>query len=503
MVWERCCRNHTITNIVNPGDIGQTFYLEFPAIQKNGQAFLNSSPTAFIPIRDFACRNTPFRAAFGGTDPDGDSLVYDLVTPLRGHSSGTNFRPRPPQPAPYRRVPWLPGFDSLLQILGMEPLTVDRRTGEISFTASQPGLYVFAVRCTEYRAGVRLGEVRREFQEQVLTCPPNQTPALTLFQPSPTGSAPYVPGSVLLLPDPPASRCLTVAAVDSETNSALIFSVFAPGAPAGTLLPALSVTGGTVNSGGRRDTLRAQLCFDECFGLDGAPLRLAVVVADRACPVPHRDTVWLTVQSRFVPDSPPTIAFADDGTAAGYTVKWGEQVAFDFNGADPDFGTHVTVQGLNMNVAPLRGLGISCPRRTGDGTATTRLTWDVDCNVPPGDYELRLQTLGETCGRFLTADTVVRVTVLIGDTSRVIPPNILTPNADGLNDFFQPAVGLLPTCNAVFRQLRIFNRWGREVFSSPDRLAIWRAERASDGMYFYFLEYSDRTYKGWVELVRE
>src|SRR5687768_10988810 len=50
IVWERCCRNYTITNIysenpeVSGRAAGQTFYLEFPPVVKNGQPFVNSSP---------------------------------------------------------------------------------------------------------------------------------------------------------------------------------------------------------------------------------------------------------------------------------------------------------------------------------------------------------------------------------------------------------------------------------------------------------------------------
>ncbi|MBC7448259.1 MAG: gliding motility-associated C-terminal domain-containing protein [Hymenobacteraceae bacterium] len=506
MVWERCCRNGIIRNIVRPGDMGQTFYLEFPALRRNGQPFINSSPAAFEPVRDPACVNVSLRTPFGGIDPDGDSLVYALVTPLRGHSDTLPAlrQPQPPRPAPYRRIEWItPGFDSLNQIAGPQPLVIDSRTGELTFTASAPGLYVFAVRCTEYRNGVRLGEVRREFQELVVRCQFNEPPALTLTQLGLPGQAlPYVPGTVLQLPSPPATRCLNLYAVDQENNSRLSFQVVAPGAAPGTVLPTLSVTDGTVNPGGRRDTLVARLCFDECFGRDGTPLQLALIVTDHACPTAQRDTAWLTVQSPFVLDTPPTIAFVDGATAAGYTVRGGEQVVFDFIGVDVDSGSRVSVRGVDLTSGRLAGLGVICPRRTAEGTATTRLTWEVPCATPPGDYTLRLQAEGEVCGRARAVDTVVRVTVLPPDTSRVIPPNVITPNGDDLNDEFQPAVGIKPACGAEFRQLRIFSRWGQQVFSSPDRRAIWRAEHAAGGIYFYFLEYSDRTYKGWVEVIR-
>ncbi|MDC3924447.1 hypothetical protein KGZ05_29850, partial [Pseudomonas aeruginosa] len=79
LVWERCCRNGVITNITNPGAAWQTFYLEFPAVVKNGQAFRNSSPELISAVSDYACLNELFTFDFSGKDPDGDSLVYEMA----------------------------------------------------------------------------------------------------------------------------------------------------------------------------------------------------------------------------------------------------------------------------------------------------------------------------------------------------------------------------------------------------------------------------------------
>jgi gliding motility-associated-like protein len=182
--------------------------------------------------------------------------------------------------------------------------------------------------------------------------------------------------------------------------------------------------------------------------------------------------------------------------------KPGGIISFPFVGTDLDPLTRVTVLARDLTAGSLRGQAITCPAQTGENSASTRLTWQLDCNTPPGDYDLHIQTLSEACSRVLTRDSLIRVTVLPPDTAYTRPYNIFTPNADGLNDDFRPAAGIQPGCGQEFRQLRIFNRWGREVFSSPDRAAVWTGDKMSTGMYFYFLEYSDRTYKGWVELMR-
>src|SRR6267378_1863325 len=60
LVWQRCCRNYQITNIysnapisgdpADPNAAGQTFYLEFPPVVKNGVEFIDSSPRLFPPL---------------------------------------------------------------------------------------------------------------------------------------------------------------------------------------------------------------------------------------------------------------------------------------------------------------------------------------------------------------------------------------------------------------------------------------------------------------------
>ena len=84
-------------------------------------------------------------------------------------------------------------------------------------------------------------------------------------------------------------------------------------------------------------------------------------------------------------------------------------------------------------------------------------------------------------------------------------PNILTPNADGLNDALQPA-RLLPV--GAGGELRVFSRWGQLVFATTDLAAGWPAAGAT-GTYFYDLRLtvpagagSRPTVRGWVEVVR-
>ncbi|UHG92685.1 gliding motility-associated C-terminal domain-containing protein [Spirosoma oryzicola] len=183
MSYQTRNRNAGINNISDPSQIGFTFYLEFPALQQNGTAFNNSSPR-FAPINgEYLCLGEPFTFPFSATDPDGDELRYSLVTPLDQKGSGRtgqNNAQSIVSAGPYPDVTWLSGFNATNAIPGSPSLSINERTGQLSVTASQLGLFVFAVKVEEYRNGVKIGEVRRDFQFLVVDCPPSTVPDPTV-----------------------------------------------------------------------------------------------------------------------------------------------------------------------------------------------------------------------------------------------------------------------------------------------------------------------------------
>ncbi|GAA4357494.1 hypothetical protein GCM10023185_22260 [Hymenobacter saemangeumensis] len=80
--------------------------------------------------------------------------------------------------------------------------------------------------------------------------------------------------------------------------------------------------------------------------------------------------------------------------------------------------------------------------------------------------------------------------------------NVFTPNGDGLNDAFVPVQAPLPGA-----RLRVFSRWGQEVFSTTDPSLRWNGAGAAPGEYFYQLDYADcrsqpRQLRGTVSLYR-
>jgi gliding motility-associated-like protein len=89
-------------------------------------------------------------------------------------------------------------------------------------------------------------------------------------------------------------------------------------------------------------------------------------------------------------------------------------------------------------------------------------------------------------------------------------PTAFSPNGDGLNDVFQITIGK----NVKAVDLRIYDRWGNEVFKATDSKFRWdgtyKGELMPIGTYFYVLNAwfdngylnSNRMYKGEIALIR-
>ena len=402
---ERCCRNTSISNIVAPGNAAQTFYLEFPAVVRNGQDFRDSTPRVFPPLADYACLGELFTYDFAGQDPDGDSLVYDMVTPLNGHSSPVEPKPTAAAPAPYAEVIWGAGRSRTNQIPGSPVLSIGARTGRLTVRPAATGLFVFGVRCQEYRKGVKIGETRRDFQLQVLVCPKNTAPSLLLL-PGTAGATRYVPGRDTLRLTPDGSRCVRLRFTDSDPNSQLSLSL-RPVNYSGPLPTFTTATSGTVHVAGQPDTLVASLCFSECTNTRGKVAYLDVLVADNGCSLPKRDTVRVAFIATLPPNAAPTLT-STAGATLPLHVRPGQSLAFDLVGTDAEGDPLLFTLAGSAGFAPT-ALGASLvPQAQTGQTRRARFTWTVDCRAitdPAGQARQLLFTASSTsaCGEQQTS----------------------------------------------------------------------------------------------------
>ena len=427
---EQCCRNASISNIVNPGNAAETFYLEFPAVTRNGQSFVDSTPRLFPALSEYACLGEPFYFDFGGVDADGDSLAYELATPLNGHASINQPRPTA-TPAPYAPVVWNPGLSATNPLPGTPTLRIDRRTGRLSARPTNLGLYIFGVRCVEYRRGEKIGEVHRDFQLLVLPCSPNARPAVAVL-PGATGSRRYQPGRDTLRLGPGGSRCVRVRFSDPDLNSRLTLAV-RPVNFSGPLPSFTTASAGTVHAAGQPDTLSSTLCFPDCLDSRGQVWQVDVIVADDGCSLPKRDTVRLAFVALPPPSGPPTISSTAPG-AQPLVVRVGEVVSFEVQAAAP-FNQGVELALAGQGFAPADLGATLMPGGTGN-SLLARFRWPVDCRVLTGDSlrTFEFTAISAPCGLRQTATLKVALVVRYANAAPVLRTSVAlpVPGPDGI-----------------------------------------------------------------------
>lgn len=405
--WERCCRNNVISNVVNPQSSGMTFYLEFPAVVQNNSRFSNNSPEFSLPKGDYACINEPFVFDFGAKDVDGDQLTYKLVEPYKGNSTASRPDPARPGngqtgsfvPGPYSMVLWAPGININNVIPGSSPLRVNASTGQLTFTASKQGLYVFSVLCEEFRNGKKIGEVRRDFQLMVIDCPKNSNPKVRLREPG--KSTFYTKGQVVKV-KPTDSRCFDLAITDENLREQINLQLLPLNFP--SELVKLTPTQGAIN--GKSDTLRAQLCWEECaYNKPGEPFKLQVIASDNGCPLPRRDTLEILLDFEQKPNNIPTVTTTLANNRA--TVIARNTLNFDVTGSDLIDNDLITLEAIGRGFDLVQA-GMSFTNGSATGSITTPFVWLPDCDKVGENqiYTVDFIVKDSSCPQLQQRDTV-------------------------------------------------------------------------------------------------
>ncbi len=160
--WRECNRNFAITTVNNPGSY--CTYIEAHIDNSNG--LCNNSPVfSNIPIV-FACIGQDFNYNQGALDSEGDSLFYELVNPLENKNV---------------LVPLLPPYTATFPLSSSTPFTINAASGAIKFRPNLLQVGILAVLVKEYRNGIQIGSVMRDFQFYIQNCKTNNVPTLSGF----------------------------------------------------------------------------------------------------------------------------------------------------------------------------------------------------------------------------------------------------------------------------------------------------------------------------------
>ncbi len=159
--FAECCRSSAITTV--PLAYNDDLYV-FSLLNNTGGDCNNSSVFRNRPVLSI-CVSQMFCFNNGSIDGDGDSISYQLITPLA--AAGT--------PITYDFP-----YSNTQPVISTPPVMFNSVTGELCMVPTQTDISVFAVLVSEYRAGVLVGQVERDVQIEVQNCT-NSIPNLTGF----------------------------------------------------------------------------------------------------------------------------------------------------------------------------------------------------------------------------------------------------------------------------------------------------------------------------------
>jgi PKD repeat protein len=174
-IYQRCCRNETIFNVVRPGDVGASYTVEITGAAQRAK---NNSPVfkKFPPT--VICAGEPLKFDHSASDTEGNQLVYEFCQPLGGGGKIGSFAcdgvtPNPPCYPPFSDVVFNTGYTALRPMAGNPIIKIDRNTGLITGIPETIGQFVVGVCVSEYNAsGQLLTVMRRDFQFNVAECKP-------------------------------------------------------------------------------------------------------------------------------------------------------------------------------------------------------------------------------------------------------------------------------------------------------------------------------------------
>ena len=152
-------RSGAISTIYNPGNT----YLYVESYLNVNLAPCNNSPTFSNDPVPFICIGQEFCFNHGATDSDGDSISYELITPMT--SANTT-------------VQYLNSYSNLDPLVTTTGLAFNEVTGDLCMTPSMAQASVMGVLVKEYRNGQLIGSVIRDMQLNTETCT-NNNPYVT------------------------------------------------------------------------------------------------------------------------------------------------------------------------------------------------------------------------------------------------------------------------------------------------------------------------------------
>lgn len=511
VIYTRCCRNATILNIRRPDRTGATYICNIPpaneAACNNSANFNDKRPPQIV------CINNPLVYDYSAYDADGDSLSYELCDSYGGGAPGDPKPPASPDLPPALSVSpgYQAGFSYRNPMLGNPQITIDPRTGILSGTPTIQGRFVVTVCCHEWRNGVMINTVRREFQFVVTNCSKKVVANIPQF------SDEYNTYVV-------ECSTRTVNFVNRSTGGfAYSWDFGVPGATSdefqptytypdtGTYTVKLVVNEGSTCPDSIERLVKVYPTLDVDFQFSGLQCPKATIdfldLSD-ATYKPITGWDWRFGDGTVSNDQNPEKIFNNGGTYPVMLIVKTAKGCIDtaindvfiepfrpFAGNDT-----VIVVGEQINFNAEGGIDYRWSPAVNLNTTVGANPTGSYPRVGIFDYQVEVRSEYDCEG---TDD--IRVQVVSGP--RLFMPSGFTPNGDGLNDYLKP----ITAGYAELNFFRVYNRWGEMVYEGDNLSRGWdgnyKGKKAEVGTYFWVMSVKDRfgedeMIKGDVTLVR-
>ncbi|RYE18830.1 MAG: hypothetical protein EOP51_21125 [Sphingobacteriales bacterium] len=268
-------RNAGIVNIYNGNS--QVDWYTTAMVINNMPGVVNSSPVYASGPVPYFCVNDTVTYSPQATDPDGDSLVYVMDTPLVDFSDPVTFTP---------------GYTANQPFGTAANFTLDQNTGMMNFIPTLTGPFVLVLKVEEYRyingVPTLVGSTRRDIQVQVMPCTTPCPMAGNIISVNGTGQS----GSAAALVMVGQPLQISIPASSTNTNVTLTMTSNCASEIPGS---AFTVNGTGSNVTGifswQPDSAHARI----------APYYFTYHVKDNACPYPNER--YGVVQVKVSPDT--------------------------------------------------------------------------------------------------------------------------------------------------------------------------------------------------------
>ena len=497
VAYQRCCRNGAVINISQPDNNGATYYCTIPptsVVATNNSAVFKNFPPQII------CLKNPLYYDNSATDAEGDSLSYGFDSSVLGADPG-NVKPIP-GPPPYQPVTYIYPYSAEYPVSSLPHLQIDPITGILTGTPNLIGRYLVNVCCHEWRHGVLINTIRREFQfvvtdcsKVVVACIPQYSTDINTYLvecntftvnftncssggfnyhwnfgvpdqvndtsdlASPTFTYPDTGVYTVKLVVNPRSTC-----PDSITRFVKVFPYFhSDFSDSGLLCPGSPVYFKDMSS----TTIKPITSWTWSFG-DGSSSTAQNPVHDYTyggtynvmlVSENYKNCIDTSVKQVVVENFKP---FAGNDTI----IVKGESIQFNANGGNQ----YVWTPGTNLN-----DVNISDPVGFYPDTGTFYYYLSVESAFGCKGYDT--------------------IKVWVVNQADLFVPSGFSPNGDGKNDIFRPiAVGY-----KSINYFNVYDRWGELVYNGTTLNEGWdgtyKGKQAEIGTYYWQLSFVDRNGK--------